>query len=192
MADQNDSAVVAGDDLLQQIQCLDVEIVGRLIEDQQVGRPRHDACQDQPRPLAAGKVLDRRADLLGLEQEILHVARDVTLLAIDEKRFAASVGEVVGKRVVGIEVLSLLVQRGDFEICPEPHRARIWIELPRQHLQQRRLSGTVGSHKAYPVAPVYADGEGRDDKPVSITLGDRFCLDHQLSGFPTFRCRRLD
>ena len=64
MADQDDRAGEAGDEFLQQVQRLHVEVVGRLVEHQQVGRPRQHARQDQPRPLAAGKLAHRRARLL--------------------------------------------------------------------------------------------------------------------------------
>ncbi len=68
MADQDHRAGIGGDDFLQQVERLDVEIVGRLVEDQQVGRPGEDAREHQPRPLAARQVADRRAGLFGLEQ----------------------------------------------------------------------------------------------------------------------------
>ena len=103
MADQDHRAGKAGHQFLQQIQRLHVEIVGRLVEHQQIGRPRQHARQDQPRPLAAGQLAHRRARLLRLEQKVLHVGDDVPLLAIDDEVLAAAVGEEMRQRLVGIE-----------------------------------------------------------------------------------------
>src|SRR3546814_7602497 len=46
MADKDDGAAIAGDDLLQQVQRFDVEIIGRFVEDQQVRRPCHDRSEE--------------------------------------------------------------------------------------------------------------------------------------------------
>ena len=83
MADDQDRAGIVGEQLLQQVERLDVEIVGRLVEHQQVGRQRQRARQHEPAALAARQLADRRAGLLGREQEVLHVADDVAALAVD-------------------------------------------------------------------------------------------------------------
>ena len=54
MADENDGAGKARHDLLQQIERLDIKVVGRFVEDQEVRRARQDARQHQPGPLATG------------------------------------------------------------------------------------------------------------------------------------------
>ena len=59
MADQQQRAGIIGQHLLEQVQCLDVEIVGRLVEDQQVAGLCQDLRQQQPVALAAGQGLDR-------------------------------------------------------------------------------------------------------------------------------------
>ncbi len=55
MADDEHRAVIIGDDLLQQVERLEVEVVGRLIEDQQVRFPGELARQQEPRALAAAQ-----------------------------------------------------------------------------------------------------------------------------------------
>ncbi len=132
-----------------------------------VGR-RQDAGQHQPGAFAAGEVPDRRARLLRLEQEFLHVAGDVALLAIDQQVLAAPVGQVVRKRVVEVQVLALLVERGDLQIGAELHRAAVGRKLAGQHLQQRRLAGAVRADEADAIAAMHADRERRDDGPVAI------------------------
>jgi hypothetical protein len=43
VADQDYGAVVVAQHVLQEVQRLDVEVVGGLVEDEEVGGPRHDA-----------------------------------------------------------------------------------------------------------------------------------------------------
>ncbi len=77
VADQQHRAGIVGQQLLQQVERFEVEIVGRLVEHQQVGGRGQRARQQQPAALAAGERADRRARLLRDEQEILHVADHV-------------------------------------------------------------------------------------------------------------------
>ena len=53
VADEQHRAVELADQLLEQLQRLDVEIVGRLVEHQHVGRPREQPREQQPVALAA-------------------------------------------------------------------------------------------------------------------------------------------
>ena len=54
---------------LEQFERLDVEIVGRLVEHQQVGGPREEPREQQPVALPAGQRLDRRAGALRRKQD---------------------------------------------------------------------------------------------------------------------------
>ena len=105
------------DQLLEQFQRLDVEIVGRLVEHQDVGRPREEPGQQQPVALAARQRLDRRQRALAREQKIREVADDVPRLAVDDDRVVAVV-DAVGDRPLGIELLALLIEVRDLERGP--------------------------------------------------------------------------
>jgi hypothetical protein len=69
--------VIIGDHFLQQVERLEIEIVGRLVEHQQVRRPGEFAREQQPRALAARQRADLRIDHVRLEQEFLEIAMDV-------------------------------------------------------------------------------------------------------------------
>jgi hypothetical protein len=64
VADQEHRAVVVLQQGFEQLQGFDVEVVGRLVEHQHVGRPREQARQQQAVALAAGERLDRRTRAL--------------------------------------------------------------------------------------------------------------------------------
>ena len=83
MADENDGAGVSAERLLEDIERFEIEIVGRLVEHQEVGRPGKGAGQGQPGALApdAGEVrlgtnlaqvtLDQRRESLDPQQTFL-------------------------------------------------------------------------------------------------------------------------
>ena len=77
MADEQQRARPLGQLRFEQLERLDVEVVGRLVEHQHVGRPREQPRQQQAVALAAGQRLHRRARALGREEEVLQVADDV-------------------------------------------------------------------------------------------------------------------
>ena len=79
VADDQHRAVIIGDHFLQQVERLEVEVVGRLVEHQQVGRPGKFARQQQPRALAARQGADRRLGQRRVEQIFLQIALDVLL-----------------------------------------------------------------------------------------------------------------
>ena len=125
MADQQDGAGIVAEHVLQHVQRFEVEVVGRLVEHQQVRRLRQHLRQHQPAALAAGQLAERRARLLGREQEILHVADDVPRLAADHDGVAAAAGQRVGDGGVGIEAVAMLVERRHRQIGAELHRAAV-------------------------------------------------------------------
>ncbi len=77
VADDQDRGRIVGEQFLEQFERLDVEVVGRFVEHQQVGGPREQARQQQPVALAARQRAHRRARALGREQESLEIAHHV-------------------------------------------------------------------------------------------------------------------
>ena len=69
MADDEHGAGIVREHLLQQVQRLQVEIVGGLVQHQQVGGLRQRPGQRQPAALAAGEDAHRRARLSGVNRK---------------------------------------------------------------------------------------------------------------------------
>ncbi len=70
MRDDDEGAVPAGERLLELLHGLEVEMVGRLVEDEEVdprGLELREVC---PRPLARGERVARTADVVGAEAEL--------------------------------------------------------------------------------------------------------------------------
>ena len=70
VGDENHRAVVIVERVEQRATAVDVEMVGRLVQDQQVRRRHGNQVQQQPRPLAAGQALDRCLLLVEAEPEL--------------------------------------------------------------------------------------------------------------------------
>ena len=77
VGDQHERAGELGEALLEHLERRDVEVVGRLVEDQQVGRLAHQPGDEDAGLLAARQVADRHVELLGPEQEALGPGGDV-------------------------------------------------------------------------------------------------------------------
>ena len=60
MGHGQDGALVGGEVALEPLHALGVEVVGRLVEQQQVGLAQQELAQRHPAPLATGEVRDRR------------------------------------------------------------------------------------------------------------------------------------
>ena len=148
MRHEQHGAGIVVDHLFQEIERFEIEIVGRLVEHQQVRRLCQRAREREAAALAAGERADRRAGLLRREQKIPHVADDVARLPADEHLVAAPAGQRVAHRCVRIERFAALVERRHLQVDAERDRAAVGRELAGQHLQQRGLAGAVRADEA--------------------------------------------
>ena len=145
MADEENRSGIVAEQLLQEVERLDVEVVGRLVENEQVGRLRQRPRKHEPSTLAPGQFSDRRTGLLGREQEVAHVAHDMATLGIDRDVIAAAAGQRVDKRRRRLERGAPLIERGHCDIRAEPHRAGIGRERPGQEIDERGLARAIGA-----------------------------------------------
>src|SRR5690606_22323039 len=107
---QDQGAVVAFQQLLQLLQRVHVEVVGRLVEDQQVGGLGQGARQQQAVALAARQGGDRLLQLGFLEQEVLGVGGDVHGAAAHQDAVPAARRQGVPQGHVGLQPLARLVE----------------------------------------------------------------------------------
>ena len=145
MADDQNRALVFAEQFLEQVERLDVEVVGRLVEHDQVRGEAERAGEHQAAALAARQLLDRRARLLGPEQEVLHVADDMPALAVDGDVIAAAAGQRVDQGGRGRQRVALLVHARHRHVGPDADLAGIGRERAGQEVDQRRLARAVGA-----------------------------------------------
>ena len=79
MADQNHGAGEFSQTFLQDFQSRDIQVIGRFIEQQEIGRLEHELRDSDARLFAAGKVANRDIKLLGPKKKLLRPGRDMQL-----------------------------------------------------------------------------------------------------------------
>ncbi len=181
MRDQQQGALVVGEQFFQQFERLDVEVVGRFVHHQQVGRLREQFGQQQAVALAAGQAGDRGARAFGREQEILQVADDVLALAV-ELDVLAALGHVVQGVELVVELQPVLVEVGDLDAGAQLRAAALRLELAQHDLQQGALAGAVRTDDADAVAAHHGGGEVVDQHAAAVGLVHVLEVDHLLAG----------
>ena len=190
MAHDQHGAFVIGDDLLQQVERLEVEVVGRFVEYQQVGRLGELASQQQSAAFAARQHADAHVDDLRIEQEVLEIGLHVLAIAAHVDPVAA-LGEHLPHCLVGGKQLALLVDHHSGQRLGDLDAAAVGFEFARQHLEQRGLARAIGADDADPVATLDAQAERLDDRPVAIGLADVVRGNDRLR-LEVFLCRELE
>ncbi len=147
MADQQDGPLEVEQQLFQQFQGLGIQVVGGLIEHQQVGRAGEQLGQQQPVALAPGQGADRLAGALRAEKEVLEIGQDMTR-ATAHIDLVAAPGHVVLDRLGQIELGAQLIEIGDLEVGPAPDGPGLGLQFPQQELEQCALARPVGPDDA--------------------------------------------
>ena len=159
MTDQQQRAGPVDELLLQQLQRLEIQIVGWLVEHEDVRRPREEARQQQAIAFTTRQRLDRRSRALVREEEVAQIRVHVARPAIGGDRIV-SLAHCLEHRLVGIELLALLIVVRDLDRRPAAHFAGVGRRFAKQHPQQRRLAGAVRADEADAIAAHDACGEG--------------------------------
>ena len=165
VADHQHGAGVIDEPFFEQFECFRVEIVGRFVEHDHVGRLGKEPGQQHPIPLATGEKFHQRAGPLGAKQKILQIADDMPGLTADLHGFIA-VGNIIGHRFLIVELFAELIEIGDLQIRSQPHGAAGGSQLAQQDPQQRCFAGAVGADDADPIAPHHGGGDAIEDAPL--------------------------
>ena len=189
MAHQDQRALVVAEHLLEEVEGLQVEVVGRLVEDQEVRRLGECAGDQQPVALAARQDRDGGPGLFRAEQEVLKVADHVTALPVHDHAVAAATGQHVGDGHAGFQHGPSLVEHHRHQVCAQHDLPRIGRQPPHQQIDERTLAGAVGPDDPQPVPTHHPQGQAVDDRPRTVGFRDVAGLDHQ--GARGFRVGRL-
>ena len=152
MRDEDQRAAVIREKVLEPGDGVDVEMIGRLVEQQHIGFGDQRACQQHPPPPTARQGIDPR---LGRQIETRQDQFDLVL--------AMPVFELVGARRIqafGDDVVDrsrrgqryVLDETSHLQAGLSPQRAGVWRQLAGQHLEQRRFAGAVSADDRNPLA----------------------------------------
>ena len=118
VGDHDQRAGVIDQDVLEDVEGLGVEVIGRFVEHQDVGGLGEEAREQQAVAFAAGEHLGLGAGAGGVEEEVLEVADDVTGAALHRDRIAVA-GEVFGDGLVVVDLVAHLVEVDDLHLRAE-------------------------------------------------------------------------
>ncbi len=107
---------------------LDIQVVGRLVQDQQVGVGEQQARQHRPRALPAGKLRDGAVVIVGVEAQPAQRLADARLVGV-----AAAALELVLQRPVALQGGLRLF--GVAHRCFQARQLRLQLPQARQRLQ---------------------------------------------------------
>jgi len=109
MADEQDRAAVIQKPLFQEFERFRVEVVGRLVENQDVRGDAEEFGKKEAIVFAPGEGSDRRQDLCRREEKILEIPDDMPGRTVHNDGIVAA-GDIVLERLVFIELRAELIE----------------------------------------------------------------------------------
>src|SRR4051794_26772992 len=166
--------------LLERAQGVDVEVVGRLVEEQDVAA----GAQQLGEVHAVAHAAAQRADLLllvgALEVEARTVRARVHVAIADLDRVHAA-GDLLPDGLGVVERVARLVDVGELDAVAHGQRAVVGLLGARDHLEQRGLAGAVGPDDPDDPAAREVELEVVDEQLVAEALAQPLRPDHELA-----------
>ena len=173
MGDEEQRASVGHQRLGQVLAGVDVQMVGRLVQEQQVRAFQHDLCKAQPGQLAAGQGLAGLEDRLAPEAQLCQMAADFQL-----GHPGVLVPDDVDDAARADAVLLLGEDAGPCAGAKADHAAG-GAALAVQHLHQGGFACAVGAGDDEPLAAADRIGEGLQ-QGAAADLNGQVLEQHQL------------
>ena len=179
MADDHGAAGEVEQRVLERPQRVDVEVVGRLVEQDHVGAGLEQLGQVHPVALAARELADLLLLVGALEVEGADIgARRHRALA--ELDLLQPARDLLAHGLVGVERVAALVDIAELDRVADADRAAVGLLLADDHAEQRGLAGAVGADDADDAAGRQLEAESssissRSPKPFGQSVG----LDHR-------------
>ena len=165
VGDDDQRAVESHQRLFENLLGLQVEVVGRLVEDQQVDRFEQQLDHRQARPLTAGEHLDELLAGLLAEHE---GTQDVADTGPDVAHGDVVDGLEDGDRLVESRRL-VLREVADPDVVADPDLT-LEVDLPHDGLDHRRLALAVASHESHLVAAPDGDRHAAEHPVAAVRL----------------------
>ncbi|MNH05037.1 hypothetical protein D3C79_643490 [compost metagenome] len=102
--------------------------------------------------------------------------------AATHHHFLLALPHVFHHRLLGIELIAILVKIGHFQLGTALDHTTAGLELAEQQLDQRRLAATVGAHQRNLVAAQHLQIQPLEQGTIAKVQPQTFGLEHQLAG----------
>ncbi len=130
--------------------------------------------------LAAGKILDELLLVRALEVEARDIGAAVNLLFAEIDHLVAF-GDFLPHILARVQRVAVLIDIAELHRRADAEAAVIGLLAPRDHLEQRCLTGAVRPDDADNRPRGQLEGHILNQQPVAIALADIFRLDHQIA-----------
>ena len=171
MADEDDRAGELGQRPDQRLAAVDVEMVGRLVEDHQVGAAEGGEPEEQAGLLAAGKVGRLGVHLGAHESERAGAGAHLRFGCLRHQ-----IADVVVGRPLRLQLVELVLgEIGDVQPVQAAEAAAHGRQPAADQLGQRRLAVAIGAEEPDAVVVVEAQVEAAQHRPVRL-IADRHIL----------------
>ncbi len=175
VGDDEHRAAARGEVAREPVDTFDVQVVGRLVEQQQLGRVEQQARQRDAPALATGETRDRGVDAGGEEPQLDAAHEPVEDAA---KRavagpfvLGATADEELADRLALVELVALSQQRDVDVAGPREHPCVHRLDAGDQ-AQERRLAVAVSPHHADSLPGRYAERDLAQHRAAAVALRD--------------------
>ena len=166
MADDHGASREAQKGVLEGAQRVDVEIVGRLVEEQDVATAAEHLGQEHPVALPARELSHLLLLVAALEAEPGHVGAAVQLAPAHDQAIR-SPGDLLEDRRLRRQRLARLVDVGQLDRRPDGQDARVRLLLADDHPEEGGLAGAVGPDDADDAAGREVERQPVDQQAVA-------------------------
>ena len=164
---QQHGSGIGAEGVLENVAAGQVEMVGGLIQHQQVHRLHHQAGQGQTGALATGELRDPTVGVVSPQPERAEHGAQIAPSRIDPGR------EHLDRPLGAVQLVGLmLAEGGDTHVGAYPHSARTRGQLAQDQLQQGGLARAVGPHQGHRLAPLDRQGRAGDHRSVAVGVAD--------------------
>ena len=178
VGDQHHRAAEGIEGVLQDVAGLDVEVVRRLVEAQEIGRIGEELGEGEAGLLAAGQHADLLLDRVAGEEEGAEQPAH-----LGGRHHRCRVVELREDGVGRVERLDLVLREvRHAHVRAELAGARIGLEHAGQHLQQRALAGPVRTDERHPLPALEGEVQVAGvDHGLAVALRDVLQRDHRAA-----------
>src|SRR5829696_4080117 len=176
VADHHGAARKLLQSTLEAAQRLDVEVVGRLVEEQQVTALLQGQGEVEAVPLPTGQDTGRLLLVRSLEPERGDV-RARRHLDVADLDVVEPVGDDVPQGLLRVDATAVLLDVGELDGLADLDLAVVRLLLADQHLEQRGLAGAVGADDADDAVARQRERQVVDQDAVTEALGQILRLD---------------
>ena len=171
-----DCTSVADQCFLQDLLGSNIQMVGRLVKDQEVGFGKHQLCKGNTASFSTGKCGDLLENIISGKEKC---SKHISDLGLCESRI--SIGDLLENRLVHMQNMMFLIVITDLHLGTKGKFAGICLNKTVDDLQHGGLSGSVVSDQCHTLAAFDIKGDIGEQGLSRKGLGKRFHVEHIVS-----------